>query len=175
MSSANQTARTTRCGASAVALLAGCALALAACGSSGPSKSEYIAKANPICESARAQTGPLIQEVTKAAVGLAKGQASAVAQLSSGIGALHAIAVSAQEKLEKLKQPSGAHAAIEKFLKPFSEVVDSLAQAATMFGKGQAQQGFALLEQIRPASQLATSGAQAYGLTQCQTVLSALG
>jgi hypothetical protein len=164
----------TKYAAGVLALLAVCALALAACGSSGPTKSQYIAKADPICASARAQTAPMIRGITKSAVGLAKGGLRALSQVASGIGQLHSVAASTLEKLQKLEQPSGDHAAIEKFLKPFSEVVAALGQSATMISKGQAQQGFAALAQVRPASQRATSAAVGYGLTECKTVLAAL-
>jgi len=160
---------------SAVALLA--VLALAGCGSSAPTKSQYLAKANAICASTSTQTAPLIHQVTAAAAGLAPGAGAAreVATLAGAMQRLHAVATSSLTKLQKLEQPSGAHAAIERFLKPFAAVVSAIEQAAGALQKGQPQQALGMLEQVRPTSVQASSGAQAYGLTQCTTVLAALG
>ncbi len=160
--------------AAALALALAVALMLAGCGSSAPTKSQYIAKAGAICATASTQTAPLIKQVTVAAVSLSLGHASSVAKLASAVGQLHAVAASNLEKLQKLEQPSGEHAAIERFLTPFAGVVSAIGQAAAALEKGEAQQALGLLEQIRPASEQATSGARAYGLTQCETVLSAL-
>jgi len=160
--------------ATAAALTLALALVLGGCGSSAPTKSQYIAKAGAICATASTQTAPLIKQVTASAVALSTGGASAVARLASAVSQLHTVAASNLEKLQKLEQPSGDHAAIERFLTPFAGVVSAIDQAATALGKGQAQQALGLLEQIRPSAEQATSAAHAYGLTQCETVLSAL-
>lgn len=165
---------TLRVRASAAAVALAVVLALAGCGSSAPTKSQYIAKAGAICTTASTQTAPLIKQVTAAAVALGTGGASAAARLASVMSQLHAVGASNLEKLQKLEQPSGEHAAIERFLTPFSSVVSAIGQAAAAVEKGQGQQALGLLEQVRPASEQATSGARAYGLTQCETVLSAL-
>ncbi len=161
--------------AAAVALTLAVALVLAGCGSSAPTKSQYIAKAGAMCATASAQTAPLIKQVTASAVALSTGGASAATRLASAVSQLHTVASSNLEKLQNLEQPSGEHATIERFLTPFASVVSAIGQAATALGKGQAQQALGLLEQIRPSSEQATSAARAYGLTQCETVLSALG
>jgi len=163
----------TSAAACASALIA--ALAVAGCGSSAPTKSQYIAKADTICTTASAQTAPLIHQVTEAAVALGTGKASSVPQLASAITRLHEVAKTYLTQLEKLEQPSGEHAQIERFLTPFASVVSAIGQAASALQKGQAQQALGILEQVRPASQQATAGAQAYGATSCETVLAALG
>lgn len=165
--------RVRRSSAAAVAALAS-ALVLAGCGSSAPSKSQYVAKANALCVSASAQTAPLIREVTAAAAALATKGASAATQMASALTQLHSLAAADLAKLQALKQPSGAHAEIERFLTPFASVVSALGQAASALQKGQAQQVLGMLEQVRPASEQAAAGARAYGLTKCETVLAAL-
>lgn len=154
-------------------------LVLAGCGSSAPSKSQYIAKANAICLAARAQTTPLVRQVTSSAVSLASAarsaQLSAAEQLATALARLHAVAATDLAQLQKLEQPSGEHAAIERFLTPFATVVDTIGQAATALSGAQASQVLVLLRQVQPDTQQMTGAAQAYGLTQCATVLPALG
>lgn len=158
----------------AAALSVCAALALAGCGTSAPSKSQYVAKADAVCARASAKTAPLIRQVTAAAAALATGGASAAVQLGKLLAELHGVANASVEELRKLKQPSGEHAAIERFVKPFSEVAGAIGKAAAALEKGQARQALELLEQIRPASEQATAGSRAYGLKQCETVLAAL-
>ncbi|HTU78371.1 MAG TPA: hypothetical protein VMF09_06395 [Solirubrobacteraceae bacterium] len=149
-------------------LLAGCG------GGSGPSKSQYVAKADAVCGSTSTQTTPLIRKVATSALALSAGGASAVARLAGAVGELYGVASASLEKLRKLEQPSGAHAAIGRFLAPYATVVGAIGEAATSLGEGKVLRALTLLEQVRSASEQATSGARAYGLTRCETVLSAL-
>ena len=86
---------------------------LAGCGSSAPSKSQYIAKADAICQTARTQTTPLIRQVTSAAASFASAprsaQPSAAAQLATALQRLHAVAAGNLAQLQKLEQPSGTN------------------------------------------------------------------
>lgn len=154
-------------------------LALAGCGgSSGPSKAQYVAKADAICTTAHTQTAPLIQQVAAAGASLASGGAGAASgarRLASVVQRLHDVAAAGLAQLRALRQPSGDHAAIERFLTPLASVVDAIGQAATALGSGQAPQALALLQQVAPVAQQVASAAQAYGLTQCGSVVSALG
>ncbi len=151
------------------------ALLLAGCGSSGVSKSQYVAKANASCAATSASTGPLIRQVTAEATALPKTGASGVAQLAATVDQLHDAVAAGYSKLEQLQQPSGAHAAIERFLAPYSTIAGGMAQAITSLGKGQVQQALTELEGLRPASEQAASAAQAYGLTKCASGFSTLG
>jgi predicted small lipoprotein YifL len=157
-------------------------LMLAGCGSSGPSKSQYVAKADAICQAAQTQITPLIEQVGASAVTLSSATRSAkliaAKQLSTALQRLHSVTAAYLEQLQKLEQPSGAHDAIERFLTPFATVVGAIGQAATTLGGTQAMQGtraFVLLGQIQPDVQQVTSAAQAYGLKHCATVLPAVG
>jgi len=156
------------------AALALSVLLLAGCGSSAPSKSEYTAKANAVCASTNAKTGPAIQQVTAAASALEKGGASGLPRLADAIAQLHAAAASGLAQLEKLEQPSGDHTQISAFLVSYSTVVSGINEAATLLAKGQPQQAVATLERLKPAAEQAAHGAQAYGLTQCATGFSTL-
>lgn len=150
-------------------------LALAGCGSSAPTKSQYDAKANAVCATASTKTAPLIREVTAGAAALAGGNVHGVPALASAVTRLHETAETTLAELQKLKQPSGGHAAIERFLTPLASVVGAIGQASEALDKGQAQQALGVLEQVRPTSQQATAAADAYGMTSCGTVLAALG
>jgi hypothetical protein len=151
-------------------------LALAGCGgSSGPSKSQYVAKADGICKAAQTQTAPLINEVAAGAASLVSGGARSARQLATVLERLHSLAAGSLAQLRALRQPSGDHAAIERFLTPFASEVDAIGQAATALDGGQAPQALAHLEQVQPTAQQVTSAAQAYGLRQCASVISAVG
>jgi hypothetical protein len=159
------------------ALLAiGGVLGLSGCGgSSGPSKSAYIAKANAICQTAHSQTTPLIKQVTSLAGSLSSGSSSAPQRLAGTLSRLHTVAAGYLAQLQRLKQPSGDHAAIERFLTPLAQVVDAIGKAAVAIGSGQVPAALGLLEQASPVAQDATAAAHAYGMHQCETVLAALG
>lgn len=151
-------------------------LALSGCGGgAGPGKSAYIAKANAICQRASSQTAPLIKQVTSLAGSLTSGSSSAAQRLAGTLGRLHTAAAGSLAQLQRLKQPSGDHAAIERFLTPLGRVVDAIGKAAVAVGSGQVPAALGLLEQAGPVAEDATAAAQAYGMRQCETVLAALG
>lgn len=153
-----------------------CLLALAGCGGGGgPSKSQYIAKADAICHAAQTQTAPLVQQVSATGAALATGGAGSAQRLATTVQRLHDVAAGSLAQLRALRQPSGDHAAIERFLTPLASVVDAMRQAAAALGSGQAPQAFALLQQLQPVAHQVTNAAQAYGLRQCGSVLSPLG
>jgi Tfp pilus assembly protein PilP len=151
-------------------------LALSGCGgSSAPSKSQYVAKADAICSVAHNKTAPLIGQVIAAGASLASGNAKSARQLAPVVQRLHAAAAAALAQLQALRQPSGEHAAIERFLTPLASIVEAIGKATTAMSSGQAPQALGLLAQVQPVTQQATSAAQAYGVPQCGTVVSALG
>jgi len=144
-------------------------------GSSSPAKARYVAQANAICKAASARMGPLIDDVTAGAASVTSGAAGATGRLASNLGALQRVASDYLAKLEGLKQPSGDRAAIERFLTPFARIVDSLQSATAAVGAGRMPQALALLERSAPVAQAASTGAQAYGLDQCASVVPSLG
>jgi hypothetical protein len=151
-------------------------LALAGCGGGGgPSKSQYIARADAICQAAQSQTAPLIQQITAAGASLVSGGAPSARRLATAVQRLHDVAAGSLAQLRALRQPSGDHGAIERFLTPLASVVDAIGQAATALGSGQAPQALALLQQVQPVAQQVASAAQVYGLRQCGSVVLALG
>jgi hypothetical protein len=153
----------------------GVVLVFSGCGGGGgPSKSEYIARANTICQTASSQTAPVIKQVTSLAGALSSGSSSAGPRLASTLQRLHTVAAGYLMQLQRLKQPSGDHSAIEAFLTPLAQVVDAIGKAANAVGRGQVPAALGLLQQASPVAQRATAAAQAYGMRQCETVLTAL-
>ncbi len=154
------------------ALVVGIAIVLAGCGSSSSSaKARYVSKAEAICKAARAQTGPLIDDVTAAAGTVATGGTVSAQRVAGDLERLHTVAAGYLAQLEQLKPPSGDHAAVERFLTPFAKIVDELGTAASAVAAGQMPRALALLEHAGPVAQDASNGAQAYGLGQCAEVL----
>jgi hypothetical protein len=146
------------------------ALAIAGCGgSSGPSKSQYIAQADAICQAALARTAPLIKQVGAAAISLTPASARRLAPV---VQRLHTVGASYLARLRALKQPSGDHDAIDAFLTPAGHVVDALGRAAVPLSSGQPPAALAILQQAAPEAQTATAAAQAYGFHQCGSILS---
>lgn len=157
------------------AVAVGGLLALAGCGSSGPSKSHYTSEADAICKSAQAQTAPLIKQIAAEGASLVSGGAASARRLATAVERLRTIAASDLAQLQALKQPSGDHAAIERFLTPLASVVGTIGQAASTLSAGQGPQALGLLEQVQPVAQQVTSAAQAYGVQPCGSILAALG
>lgn len=148
-------------------------LALAGCGASGPTRSQYRARAEAICQPARAQVTPLIQQVASA-LAAPGGVRSSQEQLAAALQDLYGVAASYLARLEGLKQPSGDHAAIERFLESLSEVVAGIGRAGAMVRGGAVSPAIRQLLELEPTQQEANTAAQAYGLTECAAVLPAL-
>jgi hypothetical protein len=143
-------------------------------GSPAPTKSEYIARANSVCKAARPQTGALIAQVEGATASAIKAPSAAgVSALVALVGKLHTSASSTVSQLQALKQPAGAQAGIDRFLTPLSRAVTSLGQATTALSAGQAKQALGVLLQLQAAAPQLAAAAQAYGLSECEGVLSA--
>ena len=141
----------------------------------GASKSRYVAKANAICAQARTQTTPLINRISANVASLVTGPASAVRKVSAAATQLRAVATREQTPVSALSQPSGGQAAIARFLSPLRSVVSALGRAARALASNRAPQALPVLQAAQPLAGAVTSAAQAYGLTQCASVFSALG
>lgn len=150
-----------------------CAVVLCGCGSSTVSRSEYSAKANAVCATADRQTAVLVRHITSDAVALSGGGVKAVARLAGAVQDLHDETATDLAQLQKMQQPSGDRAAIERFLTPFATVVTTIGRAAAMLTRAP-QQAVAALEQLRPTAEKAIAGARAYGLERCEGVFTAL-
>src|ERR1019366_4917001 len=91
----------------AAAGLAGGVLVLAGCGgSSGPSKAQFVAKADAICKTTQAQITPLVNEIAAAGAKLLTGAASATRQVATVVQHLHSVAAGSLAKLRALAQPN---------------------------------------------------------------------
>jgi hypothetical protein len=144
-------------------------------GNSGPTKAQYTAKADAICKTATSQAAPLIKQITPLAASLATGATASAQKLASLLGQLHTDTAGDLARLRALAQPSSDHAAINRFLKPLTSVVDAIATAASTLRGSNPAQALGGLEQLQPTAGQVTSAAHAYGLTQCGQLFSALG
>jgi hypothetical protein len=155
-------------------------LLLAGCGSSsgtpsGPTKAQYVAKADAICKAAGEKTAPLISKLEAGGAALLSASPAAARQLSTVVGGLHEDGSSALAQLRALKQPTGEKTAIESFLSPLSNVVSATGQAASSLGSGQGSAALGLLAEVQAEAQKATKAADAYGVQPCGSVVSAVG
>ena len=161
------------------AIVVGGALALAGCGGSGSSggvsKSQYVAKADAICTTTAAKTAPLINHIATAGVSLLGGSASTARQVAGVVGQLRTVAAKALAQLRALAQPTGDHAAIQKFLTPLSSVVGTIGTAGTALSNGQAVQALTALQGLQTVAQQLASAAKAYGLHACESVVALSG
>jgi len=143
-------------------------------GSSGPTKAQYVGRADAICAAAKAQTTSEIKQIAASAASLASGSQASAQKLATLLQQLHTATAADLARLRALAQPSGDHAAIERFLKPLGSVVHALSEAASALRGSQPLQALGLLEQLQPTAQQLTSAARAYGLGACSQLLSAL-
>lgn len=172
--SPSATAHRARLPALLLAALAGGAL-LTGCGSSGPSKAQYTAKANAICRNAAAHTTPLVGQLTNAAGSLSAANPAAARELAGALEQLHTTTAATLTKLRALKPPSTDPAAIEHFLSSFAVVAETLGKTATAAGAGQLQETLAQLEATAPAAGQMAAAAKAYGLNECAALFGPLG
>lgn len=154
------------------------AVLVAGCGSSkpsGPTKAEYVAKADAICNAAKARTEPLVKELTTAGARLATGGPSFAREVAPVVQHLREEAEASLKKLRALKRPKGESAAIERLLTPLGSVVAAAGQAEADLKAGQGAQALALLAQVQPDAEAASKAAKAYGVAPCGEVLAVLG
>ena len=144
-------------------------------GSSGPTKAQYISRADAICATAKARTTPIVKQIATAAASLAGGGPGSAKKLATLLAQLHTAAAADLARLRGLTQPSGEHAAIERFLTPLTSVVDAIGTAASTLRGSQPLQAVGSLQQLQPTVQQFTSAAQAYGLSDCSQLLGTLG
>lgn len=155
--------------------MVGSLLLVAGCGSSAPTKAEYVKRANAICRTTAGAIGPLEGQLASAAgsIGSAVGSTSA-GQLAGVLRRLHNATDDALTKLRGLSQPTGAHAAIERILTPLASLSAALDRAARTAAAGQPQKAIATLEAAAPDAKRMAEAARAYGLTACAAMLGPL-
>lgn len=144
-------------------------------GSGGTTKAQYVSRADVICVTTRSEISPLIKRIVTAAASLAAGGGGSAQQLAPLVERLHDETAAGLSELRALKQPAGARAAIEGFLRPLGRVVDALSAADQDLISGQPLQALALLQEMQPTAAQVRAAAQVYGLTDCSQLLSALG
>ena len=133
------------------------ALALAACGSSGESKQDFVARANGICTNA-------IHDVRNVSASGSGGAVSAPA-LAKYLEAVAPIVTSEAKQLKALPRPTTDRALLDKYLAAAAATAaqyKALAQAARA-GNRQAMSTATAALESNPATGLATR----YGLTEC--------
>jgi hypothetical protein len=170
--------------AASLAIVFAALLALAACGGSGPSsssttskpkaptKAQYVRQVDAICRTVETQTAPLVKQVVPLAEALViGGTPNAATKLASLVSTLHTDAAADLAHLRALTEPSGAHAAVERFLSPLSTIVASVGQAVTTLRGKTPANAVGLLSQLSSTAQQVKTAARAYGLVQCEQVL----
>jgi hypothetical protein len=145
----------------------------AASAGSTPTKAEYVAKANAICAHASSQTGKLLGELESATTAaLSAPSASGGAHLADLVAGLHSAALRVLGQLQALTPPSSDRAAVAQFLTPLATAIGGLGQAETAISSGHASQALSSLLDLQSKTPQLAAAAQAYGLTQCEGVLS---
>ena len=163
--------------ATACALLG--AILLAGCGggpmNAGPTKAEYVAGANRICEAASVRAAPFVKRLSAAAAALYTGTSLSAARtraLASDVGDLHDIATGYVARLRAVEQPSGDRGTIKRFLDSSASIVDAMGEASAALRTGDATGALAALQRGQSASDEAKAAARAYGLDACESVVS---
>jgi hypothetical protein len=138
-------------------VLAVAALALSACGLSGESKKDFIARANAICNNA---TRDLLNVAAPATTG-----SVTLPALAKYLGAVVPIVASEAKQLNALPRPAGDQAALRRYLAAVAATAGHYKALADAARAGDRQAISAATGALRasPASRLAA----AYGLKEC--------
>lgn len=148
---------------------------VAGCGSSGSTKTDFIAKANAICRSASTKTAPLAQELIAAAASLSSSSGhSAGHHLTTALRKLDSTATNTLTRLQSLKLPTADRAEIERFLTAFASANDGLGRAAKAAGSGQPEQALSELKSLAADAGRMVRAAKASRLTVCENALGAV-
>ena len=147
------------------------AFAIGACGGGGgggPTKADYIARADKICRAAHKSAVPLIAQLTSAGTSL---NPAAARKLAAVADRLHSIQAGYLAQLRALEQPSGDKKTIEAFLTPAGQVVGGIGNAAGSLSRGDVTTTLGLLAQAQGAGAEAKNAADAYGFKECGAAL----
>jgi hypothetical protein len=106
--------------------------------------------ADAICKQAKTRTASLIGEITTSAASLAAGTSGSAQRLATLLDQLRAESSADLAKLRAFAQPSGDHAAIQRFLQPLGTVVAASGQAAATLRSRQPLQALALSSRCNP-------------------------
>ncbi len=156
------------------AALAAVGVVLAGCGggSSGPTKADYIARADKICRQARSAALPLVKQVTAGGFSLSPSEAKKLAGVASQ---LHTVEARYLAQLQALEQPSADKKAIAAFLTPAASVVKAIDSAAAALQRGDLVTTLGLLNEAQSAGSEAKTAADAYGFKDCGSALALAG
>jgi hypothetical protein len=152
--------------------------ALVACGSSsssGPSKAQYVAKADAICNAASNKTAALISRIASAAPALASGSPKAAREIAPTLKQVQEEGAASLAELRALKQPKGDKKAIEGFLSPLTNIVTAIGQAAGSFSAGQPSTALSQLANVQGDVERGIGAARAYGVGRCAGVGELIG
>jgi hypothetical protein len=156
----------------AAAALVAVTAATAGCGGGHANdhvKASYIAQADRICQTAKARTAPLVDQLVSAASGtLTPAQARKLAGVADR---LHALGAAYVARLGRLKQPSSDRDTVQLFLDRSRQVVDSVGRGASALRAGNVTGALALLENGVATADQANAAARDYGFRRCESVL----
>lgn len=137
--------------------LTGCvamAITLAACGSSGPSKSDYLSKADSVCATVRQQLDTLTAPST-------------LPEIATYLGRSIQINQDAITKVRALTPPSGDQAAVSKVLADFDTVIAKGRVAQQKAAAGDSTGADTAVKDLGLAVDTAGKEAKQYGFTAC--------
>lgn len=155
----------------ALAAAALACLSLSACGGgeqAGVTRAQYITRADRICHATRVEAAPMLRRLAAGAGSLDAVSLRRLAPLGRRI---HALATGYLTRISALRQPAGDHDEIERFLSPSRQAVDAIGNAAAAAAAGHAVETLGTLQQAQAAANEANAAAAAYGLSECQRVL----
>ena len=158
-------------GLALIALLAG---GLAACGGGGdedegPTRAQYIARADRVCRDTTTQARPLLRRLVTAASGLTPPPARTLAPVGREV---HELARGHLARLRAIEQPQDERTAIAAWLKQTQAVVAAIGRSAAALSAGRRAEAFGTLQATQTSASQANAAASDLGLSDCATVLS---
>ena len=138
-------------------VLAVTAVVATGCGSSGPSKASYVAKANAICATYNAKGKAIPQPNSAGGVKAAAGYLDQVVGVMSD----------ETGKLKALKTPKGDGQKLASIYSQQQAQVTKLKAAVTQLNSGNASAASSAIDQLTSGNPAVDSAFDSYGLTTC--------
>ena len=135
----------------------------------GPSKDDYVAAADRVCQAARAAAAPLVARVSEAgASSLLPGPRR---RLERDLQRLHELGVAYLADLRALEPPPGDEQEVQAFLTPTAEVVDAVGAGREAVADASMGRALSVLQRARTVDDQAAAAAREYGFRQCGSVI----
>jgi hypothetical protein len=149
-------------------------LMLGACGGgNAPSKADYIASADRICDAARADAAPLLQRLSRTDPTSLGGQRAR--RLAATTEQLHEIGTGMLADLRALERPTQDRKALDDFMGATTELVKTIGDAADALAEANAAAALSSLGALGATSMQVSASADAYGFKRCGQVVTLTG